>query len=159
MPHCGPVADITRFACRVERPQALETSAFELVERVGTQMTERSAINGGSEPPQEDPPLFVAIVLCGKDTVATTVADIVAGRDAPILRDGEIDCGIRVAADIPYGHKFAVCAMRAGSEVIKYGEVIGRARSDIDVGEHVHVHNVESQRGRGDLAGGGGVNG
>ncbi len=28
--------------------------------------------------------------------------------------------------------------------VIKYGHVIGRAKRDIKVGEHVHVHNVES---------------
>ncbi len=38
-----------------------------------------------------------------------------------------------------------------GDGVIKYGEIIGRATCDIDVGDHVHVHNVESQRGRGDL--------
>jgi altronate dehydratase small subunit len=34
--------------------------------------------------------------------------------------------------------------------VIKYGETIGLATSDISPGEHVHVHNVEGQRGRGD---------
>ena len=32
----------------------------------------------------------------------------------------------------------------------KYGEVIGAATRDIRVGEHVHVHNVEGKRGRGD---------
>ncbi|MCK4789806.1 MAG: hypothetical protein KAV87_39060, partial [Desulfobacteraceae bacterium] len=29
--------------------------------------------------------------------------------------------------------------------------VIGKASQDIQVGHHVHVHNVESFRGRGDL--------
>jgi altronate dehydratase small subunit len=34
--------------------------------------------------------------------------------------------------------------------VIKYAEVIGVASRPISVGEHVHVHNVESVRARGD---------
>lgn len=38
-----------------------------------------------------------------------------------------------------------------GGEIIKYGEIIGRATANIEPGEHVHVHNVESLRGRGDL--------
>ncbi len=37
--------------------------------------------------------------------------------------------------------------------MLKYGQVIGRATADIAVGEHVHVHNIESTRGRGDLGG------
>jgi altronate dehydratase small subunit len=38
-----------------------------------------------------------------------------------------------------------------GQDVLKYGEVIGQATQDISEGKHVHVHNVESLRGRGDL--------
>jgi altronate dehydratase small subunit len=34
----------------------------------------------------------------------------------------------------------------------KYGQMIGRASAAIAAGEHVHVHNVEGVRGRGDLA-------
>ncbi len=34
----------------------------------------------------------------------------------------------------------------------KYGQVIGRATKDIEAGGHVHVHNLESTRGRGDKA-------
>ena len=44
----------------------------------------------------------------------------------------------------------ALAPIRSGGEVRKYGEVIGRAMGDIKAGEH--VHNLESQRGRGDLA-------
>lgn len=36
-------------------------------------------------------------------------------------------------------------------EVIKYGEIIGKASVEIRKGQHVHVHNLESLRGRGDL--------
>ena len=38
-----------------------------------------------------------------------------------------------------------------GENLIKYGEAIGQATQDIEEGQHVHVHNVESLRGRGDL--------
>jgi altronate dehydratase small subunit len=38
----------------------------------------------------------------------------------------------------------------AGADVLKYGQVIGRTSRAIKAGEHVHVHNVESARGRGD---------
>lgn len=51
---------------------------------------------------------------------------------------------------IPYGHKIALSPIAKGSQVTKYGEEIGIASADITVGEHVHVHNIESIRGRGD---------
>ena len=41
-------------------------------------------------------------------------------------------------------------AAARGDEIVKYGQVIGHASKAIAVGEHVHVHNVESARGRGD---------
>ena len=37
-----------------------------------------------------------------------------------------------------------------GCVIVKDGEVIGRATKNISVGQHVHVHNLESCRGRGD---------
>ena len=46
--------------------------------------------------------------------------------------------------DIPAGHKFALCDIKTGEFVIKYGEVIGRAKCDIKKGEWVHTHNVKS---------------
>lgn len=52
--------------------------------------------------------------------------------------------------DIPYGHKIALCTITAGSDIIKYGESLGEATKDIGPGEHVHVHNLDSKRGRGD---------
>jgi altronate dehydratase small subunit len=42
-------------------------------------------------------------------------------------------------------------AIGKGDDVVKYGEIIGRATADIAKGEHVHVHNIESLRGRGDI--------
>ncbi len=56
-----------------------------------------------------------------------------------------------VLDDIPFGHKVAVRAIAAGDWVTKYGEKIGVASRSINPGEHVHTHNLESSRGRGDL--------
>ena len=53
--------------------------------------------------------------------------------------------------DIPYGHKIALCDVSAGSDIIKYGESLGVATKAIGPGEHVHVHNLDSKRGRGDM--------
>ena len=45
------------------------------------------------------------------------------------------------------GHKYALCAIRTGENVIKYGMPIGHATCDIAPGEHVHVHNVATNLG------------
>ncbi len=44
----------------------------------------------------------------------------------------------------PRGHKIARKAIAAGDPVIKYGEIIGRAKQDIAAGEWVHSHNLAS---------------
>jgi altronate dehydratase small subunit len=51
---------------------------------------------------------------------------------------------------IEFGHKFAVRPIRGGEDIVKYGEVIGVAVRDITPGQHMHVHNLEGKRGRGD---------
>jgi altronate dehydratase small subunit len=56
-----------------------------------------------------------------------------------------------VVPAVPYGHKVALHAMPVGTRVVKYGVVIGRLVGDVEQGEHVHVHNLQSLRGRGDL--------
>ncbi len=45
---------------------------------------------------------------------------------------------------IPAGHKYALCDIKQGEYVRKYGEIIGRASQDIAKGEWVHTHNVKS---------------
>jgi altronate dehydratase small subunit len=91
-----------------------------------------------------------AIVISEKDNVATALEDIPAGAQVKV-RVGAEEREIRVATAIQFGHKFALRPIPKGGEIIKYGEVMGKATVDINRGEHVHVHNVESQRGRGDL--------
>ena len=42
------------------------------------------------------------------------------------------------------GHKYALRAIHAGENIIKYGMPIGKAVKDIQRGEHVHIHNVRT---------------
>ncbi|MBQ8214069.1 MAG: altronate dehydratase [Clostridia bacterium] len=46
---------------------------------------------------------------------------------------------VEVRAD---GHKYALCEIAAGENVIKYGSPIGHATQTIAAGEHVHTHNL-----------------
>lgn len=56
------------------------------------------------------------------------------------------DLSLIAQSEIPLGHKVALRAIKQGDEVIKYGHSIGRAIADIAAGEHVHVHNVKTNR-------------
>lgn len=93
----------------------------------------------------------VAFILHAKDNVATVLgADATAG-EALALR-GVLEGTRAPSAPIPDGHKFALGPIAAGEPVIKYGVTVGRATASIPAGTHVHIHNMESLRGRGDLA-------
>ncbi len=87
------------------------------------------------------------LLLVEGDTVATALTDLEPDRRLEI-DDRTID----VAEAIPFGHKLALGHHEVGDEVEKYGEVIGRATQPIAPGDHVHSHNLESTRGRGDVA-------
>jgi altronate dehydratase small subunit len=90
-----------------------------------------------------------AIIMNSKDNVATLLSDI-DKNEIVQARLGEKSMEEQVREPIRFGHKFALNRIRKGDNVMKYGEIIGRATQDIDKGHHVHVHNVESLRGRGD---------
>ncbi|MDR1961528.1 MAG: UxaA family hydrolase [Gracilibacteraceae bacterium] len=96
----------------------------------------------------------LAVVIHPADNVATAVVDLSAG-DCVSFFVGQEVCECRLTESIPLGHKFALRALNVGENVVKYGEAIGSASAPIAKGEHVHVHNVESRRGRGDRSGDG----
>lgn len=90
-----------------------------------------------------------ALVLHAQDNVAVLLRDVAAGE--PVV-DG---AGRRLAVatePIAAGHKVAIRPIGRHAAVVKYGVPVGRATAGITPGEHVHVHNVESVRLRGDLA-------
>ncbi|MBU5603820.1 MULTISPECIES: UxaA family hydrolase [Citrobacter] len=90
-----------------------------------------------------------AVVITPQDSVATAIQPLKAG-DVANMFVGNENLTITLRDDIPYGHKFAIKAVALHGEVYKYGESIGRATKPIQTGDYVHVHNVESERGRGD---------
>ncbi|SQI44152.1 galactarate dehydratase [Leminorella richardii] len=90
-----------------------------------------------------------AVVIHSQDCVATAIMPLAAGDKASMFIGSEAK-EVTLRNAIPAGHKFAIRAMARHDEVYKYGESIGRATQAIELGEHVHVHNVESERGRGD---------
>ncbi|WP_322892353.1 MULTISPECIES: altronate dehydratase family protein [unclassified Yoonia] len=75
------------------------------------------------------------IHLHPQDNVAIALADIAAG---------EIDhvSGLKAVQSVKQGHKIAVAPIAAGSNVLRYGQIIGQAKTDIAAGDHVHVQNL-----------------
>jgi altronate dehydratase small subunit len=88
-----------------------------------------------------------AIVLSERDNVATVLDGLAAGEAVAVAGRS-----VRASQAIPAGHKIALAAIAAGEPVVKYGEPIGRASRAVEPGDHVHVHNLQSDRGRGDRA-------
>ena len=85
--------------------------------------------------------MFDAIVITGRDNVATCLRDVKKGEQLHMKNDfgpAELEAG----QDIPKGHKIALRDIAAGEKIIKYGEPIAEATGPIARGEHVHVHNV-----------------
>jgi len=94
-----------------------------------------------------------AIMLSEKDNVATALREVTAGEEITVGVQ-ERSIRVRAAQAIAFGHKLAVTDINLGDQILKYGEVIGRATQRIPAGAHAHIHNIESLRGRGDLEAG-----
>ncbi len=85
-----------------------------------------------------------------EDNVGTAAIEAIEAGDEVGTEGRVTDVTVTANADIPYGHKIALEEIAAGEQVIKYGLSIGTASKDIQPGDYVHIHNVESNRGRGD---------
>jgi altronate dehydratase small subunit len=93
------------------------------------------------------------VVLNSRDNVATALVSLRAGDILELEAGGETRT-VKLTGDVPFGHKFSLFEIEPDSPVIKYGEVIGLANAMINTGDYVHIHNLVSARGRGDLKGG-----
>jgi hypothetical protein len=88
-----------------------------------------------------------AIQIDDSDNVATVTSELSKGEQVVVLSPkGEILLGFNVRGEIPFGHKIALVNFSIGDEIIKYGEVIGIATTNIQVGAWLHTHNAESVR-------------
>ncbi|PHR92812.1 MAG: altronate hydrolase [Robiginitomaculum sp.] len=80
-----------------------------------------------------------ALIVHEMDTVAVALKNLSAGSTVHTRGQAIILCD-----DISQGHKFAYAAHIHGDNVIKFGCPIGRATQNIEVGEHVHTHNLKT---------------
>ena len=82
------------------------------------------------------PPL---LLLHPDDNIVVARRDIAAGERVEL--DGE---SFTIPAAVELGHKLARRALPAQARVLKYGAPIGSMKTAAARGEHVHVHNLQS---------------
>jgi len=87
------------------------------------------------------------LVLHSRDNVATALEDIEAGTVVRV-KVGDQTIQLITSQAIPFAHKFAIKNIEEGQLVYKYGETIGKAIEPIKAGQHVHIRNLESIRGK-----------
>lgn len=81
----------------------------------------------------------VLVKLSPKDNVAVALGEMERGAVGDISGDK-----ILIATNLSMGQKVACQDIERGAQVLKYGFPIGFAKVDIVKGDHVHVHNLES---------------
>jgi hypothetical protein len=79
------------------------------------------------------------IKLHVRDNVFVVIVSIAAGEVLTIA-----DKEILFQTDIKIGHKIAARAIDRGEKVIKNGFPIGSATNQIEMGRHIHLHNMKS---------------
>jgi len=77
----------------------------------------------------------LTIKLNPNDDVVIARVELPAGTE--LIKEG-----VRVAVNVPAGHKVAIRDIGEGKPVRRYNQIIGFATRPIRSGEHVHVHNL-----------------
>ena len=77
------------------------------------------------------------------DNVVVAIEPIAKGEVVEFDAGGEVR-QLTALEDITIYHKLACRDIPKGEPVVKYGQHIGSAVTEIKAGQHVHVHNVES---------------
>ena len=86
---------------------------------------------------------FLALCSSNKDNVANTLDLIPIGQQVEIKNKKKT---IISSNKIPKYHKIALNKIPKGASIIKNGICIGTATKEIDIGAHIHVHNIVSNR-------------
>ena len=80
------------------------------------------------------------LLLLSPDDNVVVLRGAIAGGEQIMLGGANI----KIEKHIGLGHKLARHTISTGSKVLKYGAPIGSATTEINIGEHVHVHNMKS---------------
>ena len=101
------------------------------------------------------PTALRALIIHPDDNVANLIGPGRRGQAVQCTVEGQSAAEtIELVDDLPSNHKLARRDIAAAEPILKYGLSIGKASRAIRRGEHVHAHNIESNRGRGDLRAG-----
>lgn len=93
-----------------------------------------------------------ALIVDERDNVANLIGPGGKGRTVRCTVEGRSETEeIALLDELPSNHKLARWDISEGDPIVKYGLDIGVASRAIRRGEHVHAHNIDSNRGRGDL--------
>ncbi len=86
-----------------------------------------------------------ALLMDPKDNVAVCTTPVRAGDEVQIIHPDGTRGTILAAADITFCNKIALKDIRCGEDIIKYGEVIGKATADIACATLANDGNIASQ--------------
>ena len=81
------------------------------------------------------------ILVHEHDDAAIALADLSRGETYQVAGQS-----VTLLDDIPVGHKVALRDISSGDNVIKYGNPLGHATQDIRIGQHIHTHNMATNR-------------
>jgi len=88
-----------------------------------------------------------AMQMTTNDSVATALEALDTNDTVNVVLPSQKVVGtVKIRQSIPLGHKLAVKSITEGEGVTKYGETIGHSSKAIEPGEHVHIHNLKSDR-------------
>jgi altronate dehydratase small subunit len=90
------------------------------------------------------------LMLNPLDNVGNMLEEALMGETVQLKTANE-PFTVEATERIPFGFKIAARDIASGEPIVKYGETIGLANSNIRRGALVHVHNLSGVRGRGDL--------
>jgi altronate hydrolase len=79
--------------------------------------------------------IYNALKINTSDNVAVALKDI---------SQNESFMDVKLVQNVSRGHKFAISPIKKNENIIKYGYAIGHATMDIEVGEHIHTHNLKT---------------
>ena len=86
---------------------------------------------------------FDAIILKPNDNVGTAIRPLKRYTEI-ILKLKKQLINFEIKDNIKLCHKFSLIQIKRGDKIFKYGEIIGVAINDIDQGNLVHTHNIQS---------------
>ena len=89
---------------------------------------------------------FDAIMLNDMDNVCTSVKTLEKSAKIKIKFENEM-VSLFIQENIKLCHKISLKQIKKGENIVKYGEIIGVATSQINKGVQVHTHNIISLRG------------